>query len=98
MKLTGPCYSSPWRQGWLRSTQSNRPTSPSGVRDSTGAAEPIFAPTRVQFTFGSIDDGGGGGDHPSPAARAIRNNPAPTSDGPDGSRDALTGRCETFER
>jgi len=35
--------------------------------------------------------------HPSPGARAIRNNPAPTTTGPDGSRDALTGRCETFD-
>jgi hypothetical protein len=33
--------------------------------------------------------------HPSPAARAIRNNP--DDDGPDASRDALTGRCETFD-
>src|SRR5688572_915315 len=33
--------------------------------------------------------------HPSPAARAIRNNP--DDDGSDGSRDALTGRCQTFD-
>jgi len=34
--------------------------------------------------------------HPSPAARAIRNNPAPTRK-PRHSRDALTGRSETFD-
>ena len=35
--------------------------------------------------------------HPPPAARAIRTNPAAHDDDPDGSRDALTGRCETFD-
>jgi hypothetical protein len=35
--------------------------------------------------------------HPSPTARAIRNNPHPNDDGSDGSRDTLTGRCETFD-
>jgi len=35
--------------------------------------------------------------HPSPAARAIRKQPRPDDGGPDGSRDALTGRCETLD-
>ena len=35
--------------------------------------------------------------HPTPAARAIRNNPAPTTTAPMGSRDAPTGWCETFD-
>src|SRR2546428_9865669 len=33
--------------------------------------------------------------HPSPAARAIRNDPAPTTTAP--MARALTGRCETFD-
>src|SRR4029450_1813944 len=35
--------------------------------------------------------------YPSPAARAIRRTPAPDHHGPDGSRDALTGRRETLD-